>query len=256
MIFRIKTVSILYLLFRYLLISTLLFTAACQSENRSGGQLHIQGNLNYLQRIALPQDAVAIVRLLDISLVDAPSKVLAEQRIELNGKQVPVPFALAVERAQLDARMRYSVSARIEDGAGNLLWITDSNHPVDPNRESADLGSLRLAQVHNTPQNTEEYFHASGNEPFWMLELGKNESMEFTYNAGEAKAATPLPEKIQSGNKTIYRAETEAHKLEVIIEQHICVDSMSGREFSHTVEVVRDGEHYSGCGEMRALSVE
>src|SRR3546814_5712602 len=59
--------------------------------------------------IALPPGSVAEVTLQDVSRADAPSTILARLTIPLEGRQVPVPFDLKVDRAQLQSGMRYSV---------------------------------------------------------------------------------------------------------------------------------------------------
>jgi uncharacterized lipoprotein YbaY len=43
--------------------------------------------------------------------------VVAEQRIELKGRQVPVPFELTVDRAKLVAGKQYSVRGAFFSGA-------------------------------------------------------------------------------------------------------------------------------------------
>ena len=89
----------------------------------------IGGSVSYLQRIALPPDAVLIVRVQDTSRADAKARTLAEQTIELAGQQVPIAFQLTVDRDLLGKRARISLSARIERG-GKLLFINDKAYPV------------------------------------------------------------------------------------------------------------------------------
>jgi putative lipoprotein len=89
----------------------------------------VTGTVTHLERRALPPEAVVIVRLQDISRADAPATLLGEQRIELDGRQVPVAFEIGYDRAAIDERMSYSVSARIELG-DELLMISDTVHPV------------------------------------------------------------------------------------------------------------------------------
>ncbi|MGH9118886.1 MAG: YbaY family lipoprotein [Acidimicrobiales bacterium] len=91
-------------------------------------QVEVSGRVTYRQRVALPPDAVVIVRVLDVSMADAPSVTLAERRIPVE-HQVPIPFSLTVDRADLDSRHRYAVAASIEIG-GELAWISDTHHPV------------------------------------------------------------------------------------------------------------------------------
>ncbi|MCW8125288.1 YbaY family lipoprotein [Microbulbifer halophilus] len=118
------------------------------SMNGTGEPLQISGQLIYLQRIALPPNAVATVQLRDVSLADAPAGVVAEQVIELENRQIPVPFSLRIERGELDPHRTYSVAARIENGKEQLLWITDSHHGVNPGHNGdIDLGDIRLTQA-------------------------------------------------------------------------------------------------------------
>jgi putative lipoprotein len=92
----------------------------------------ITGTVAYLQRMALPDDAVVEVQLLDVSRADAPAFVLASQQFVTNERQVPLNFALAYDPNGLREHGSYSVSARITVG-GRLSWITDTNNPVITN---------------------------------------------------------------------------------------------------------------------------
>lgn len=111
--------------------------------------LTVTGSATYRERMALPADAVVIVRIEDISLADAPSITLSEQRITPAGRQVPIPFSLKVQRDKLPEAIRNTLSIRIEDGQGKLLWITDTSTPVEPDDKSAtiDMGMVTLIKV-------------------------------------------------------------------------------------------------------------
>ena len=97
------------------------------AEELSG---RLTGTVTYRERIRLRPDAVVSVRLEDISLADAPSKRLAEQTIEVAGRSVPIPYELVYDAASIDSRMSYAVRAEIRDGAGKLLWTSDTVHPA------------------------------------------------------------------------------------------------------------------------------
>lgn len=90
----------------------------------------VSGTASYRERIALPPGAVTLVSIEDVSLADAPSKTLAEQRIAMDGKSVPVAFTLEVPRASLASAHQTNLRVRIEDGQGRLLFITDTYTPV------------------------------------------------------------------------------------------------------------------------------
>lgn len=129
-----------------------LLLAACQQDGGdtpvtedTGKELTITGQLIYRQRIALPPNAVAKIQLQDVSLADAPAKIISEQIQELHNQQVPIAFTLKVSAGELQPRNRYSVAARIEDDSGKLLWITDTHNAVDPTQTGTlDLGDIRL----------------------------------------------------------------------------------------------------------------
>jgi putative lipoprotein len=87
----------------------------------------VTGTVTYLERIALPPNAMVIVRLVDVSRADAPGDALAEQRIDTGGKQVPFAFTLAYDPARIDPRGSYAVQARIEVD-GQLWCITTDRY--------------------------------------------------------------------------------------------------------------------------------
>jgi len=108
----------------------------------------VTGTLAYRERIALPDNAVVTVTLQDVSLADAPAKVIAKHRFETNGAQVPFEFDLAYDTNKIEARHRYSVGARIEVD-GQLRFITDTSYPVITDDAQTDNVNLRLIGVRN-----------------------------------------------------------------------------------------------------------
>ena len=89
----------------------------------------VTGTVTYLQRIALPPNAVIKVQLIDVSRADAPAIVLGEQVIQAGGKQVPFAFEIAYDRAKIEPNHSYAVGARIEDG-DKLRFINDQRYAV------------------------------------------------------------------------------------------------------------------------------
>jgi putative lipoprotein len=90
----------------------------------------VTGTVTYLQRIALPLDAVVTVRIEDVSRADAPAVVIGEQVVKTKGAQVPIPFEVSYDPGEIVENHTYSMRARIEDRAGNLLFINDTSVPV------------------------------------------------------------------------------------------------------------------------------
>jgi putative lipoprotein len=89
----------------------------------------ITGTVTYRMRIALVPNAVVKVQLLDVARADAPATVIAEQIIETKGKQVPIPFSLTYDPAQIKQNQRYQVRAQIMID-GNLAFTSIQAYPV------------------------------------------------------------------------------------------------------------------------------
>ena len=102
--------------------------SACTSSASTGSA--VTGTVTYLQRIALPADAVLTVRIEDVSRADAPADVMGEQVIETKGAQVPIAFSVAYDADKIEDNHTYSLRVRIEDGSGKLLFINDTSVPV------------------------------------------------------------------------------------------------------------------------------
>ena len=77
--------------------------------------------MTYRERIPLPPSAVLHLQLADVSLQDVPSIPLEDLSIA-NPGQVPIPFEIPYDPADIDPRHTYAVSARITDG-DQLLFI-------------------------------------------------------------------------------------------------------------------------------------
>ena len=118
--------------------------SACQSTTPAG-KVGLDGEVFYLQRIALPPSATLSVSLQDVSLADAPAVVLDEQKGPVKG-QVPLPFHLSYDPAQVKPGHRYSVSARIEVN-GELMFISTENHAVQLNGNDPQPLKIRVDAI-------------------------------------------------------------------------------------------------------------
>ncbi len=90
----------------------------------------VSGTVTYLQRVALPDDAFVRVQIQDVSILDAPTTIVAEQVFSTNGAQVPLPFDISYPASAVQETRRYSLSVRITDRDGRLLFVSDSHVPV------------------------------------------------------------------------------------------------------------------------------
>ncbi|MFV3403418.1 MULTISPECIES: YbaY family lipoprotein [Pseudomonas] len=101
--------------------------AACSTPTPTP-HASLDGEVFYLQRIALPPSATLSVSLQDVSLMDAPAVTLASQTGPVKGN-VPLPFHLTYDPAQVKPGHRYALSARITLD-GQLLFINTEQHGV------------------------------------------------------------------------------------------------------------------------------
>lgn len=122
--------------------------AACATIPPAEEPVSVTGSITYRERMALPPTAQVEVTLADVSLMDAPSKTIAQQSFTADGRQVPFAFSLTVDQRRLDPRHSYAVSARITDASGRLMFITDTRNSVAfDGRRAIDLGMLTLVKT-------------------------------------------------------------------------------------------------------------
>ncbi len=106
----------------------------------------VTGNITYNRQAELPEDSKLIVQIRDTSLADASSDLIAEQIIINPGKS-PVQFEVRYNTDKIKTRNLYSMSIRIEDPGGQLLFINDTVYEVitrgHPNKVRVPLISIR-----------------------------------------------------------------------------------------------------------------
>lgn len=112
------------------------------------GMVTIRGEVTHLQRIALPDDAVAIVELRPAGLAEG-EPVTAEWRHAMKGAQVPVPFTMQVDRDRLSATTDPVLRAGIQVD-GRMAWLSDPV-PVGSTAGAIDVGTIIVRPFHAPP---------------------------------------------------------------------------------------------------------
>ncbi len=112
----------------------------------------VQGTFSYRERIALLPGATAVVELRDVSRMDAEAPLIAEQAIALDGRSVPLPFALTVDSTQLNIRHRYAISVRILSPTGALMFTSDQTHLINNAARKQTLENILLVRVGGSRQ--------------------------------------------------------------------------------------------------------
>lgn len=113
----------------------------------------------------------------------------------------------------------------------------------------------------NSTSNTEEvdmtiYFKATGNEPFWGITLGKEQTIFTSLIPGKEKIvfASVEPIKAMDTNVKMFKLSNEKATATVTIQQIDCQDSMSGTisPYKVSIEIKINSELESkkveGCG--------
>lgn len=108
-----------------------------------GDALVITGSLSYRARIALPADAEVVVELRDVS-APGDGRVVAERRRSAQGRQVPLPFELVVDRRVLVDGRRYALRGAVFVD-GRPAWVSQAVAVDVPAAGPLALGTLWLA---------------------------------------------------------------------------------------------------------------
>ncbi len=89
--------------------------------NQRPQQSQVTGTVTYRQRIALPPNSTVVVTLQDTTNPNRAPRNIAQQTIPLRGQQVPVPFSLMYNPAQIQQNGVYRIRAEIYV-EGRLTW--------------------------------------------------------------------------------------------------------------------------------------
>ena len=121
--------------------------SVAQPPAASANFVEFSGTVAYMARSALPPDAVLIISIQDTARADAKALTLTEQRVELTGQQVPIPFKMTVDRDLLQKNARITVAARIQRGS-TLLFINDTAYPAlkDGEPQHVDMTLKQVSQ--------------------------------------------------------------------------------------------------------------
>lgn len=110
----------------------------------------VSGTVSYRSRMALPASAIIEVKLQDVSLADAPAKVITKEEIALGERQVPVPFELKFDPGKIDPKHMYSVRASILVD-GELRFVSDKAYPVLTRGNAAHVEVIVKPVTPSTP---------------------------------------------------------------------------------------------------------
>ena len=93
-------------------------------------------------------------------------------------------------------------------------------------------------------------FVATGNEPFWSLEIRNGKDLTFKLADWEAPVIAPLESFNKTVDSTVYNLQTRGKKWSVVVYSQFCSDGMSPLLYQYKVNILYEGTHYKGCGIM------
>ena len=126
----------------------------------------LTGTVMYRERMALPPSAVVEVKLLDVSLADAPAGVIAQTVIRPRG-QVPIPYRLAFNDVKILPGHTYALRASIRAG-GRLLFTSTTHQPVlTGGADQTEILVQRVAEQPPTPTDANAALPLQGR---WLAE--------------------------------------------------------------------------------------
>ncbi|AUH66571.1 YbaY family lipoprotein [Paracoccus zhejiangensis] len=130
--------------FKTILLGTTLSAALAAPVAALAETRTLDGTVTYRERMALPPDAEITVQLVDVSLADAPATLLGETTLTPS-HEVPVPYQITYDDADLTEGHSYAVQARITV-EGQLIFINTSRHAVfGPEPDATDIVVERVA---------------------------------------------------------------------------------------------------------------
>lgn len=140
-------------------------------------------------------------------------------------------FLFSEDRLTMLDREKQQVNGDLAD-----MYILEKNH---------EESSIRRRHIQLRDDGID--FIASGNEPFWSVQIDFHG--ELKYRTPETDQTVPVPELRDEDDVKILQAELDSGSMVISIKNNFCRDTMSGFLFTHTVSVQFNGEReITGCG--------
>jgi heat shock protein HslJ len=141
-----------------------------------------------------------------------------------------------------------------------IIWLAScspSSHSGKKENTNHQISQNEMSEKDSTQNQMD--FKATGNEPFWLLEIDFDNSMHFkTLNGIDITTNISKGEKAMDADVTRYVGQTDTSELIVQIFNQECIDDMSGKksDFGVTINYKKnkedDYENYKGCGNYLA----
>ncbi len=138
-----------------------------------------------------------------------------------------------------------------------LVLVDELGIPVDTEFPENYILKRDVPEQVTFDDTKDIFFKATGNEPFWMVEIKASGQIHFTaLGPEEIDVTLPLmnQDPSEAGVYYTYGGTSDAGRIEVTARLNTCEDNMSGEVRTHTVTVnlqlkgMENSISYSGCG--------
>ena len=220
---------------RHMLIAVCVFAlAACKTETRPS-TIEVSGTLFYLERIALPPDALVQVDLRDVSRADAPAKILVMQAIS---GQVGPPFAfkLSAPTAEIDPQAKLALFATIRADQ-RVMFVTDRLVPVPPEGAAGmQVRMVIVTQASSTPDQWLGKWIGPEGTYLLLVKEGDGYTVEIQSLDGPASyVGSPAGERIDFTRngipESIHAGDGEATGMKWLLDKKNCLIVKTGEGF-------------------------
>ncbi|NJD59519.1 MAG: hypothetical protein FIA98_08985 [Anaerolineae bacterium] len=109
-----------------LLIVSILLSGCDKTAHKSA----VTGIIDHSHRMTLPAGAIISVLLVDTTKSGSPGKKIAEEVIKGEGEEIPMPFVVVYDPGRINEEHTYSITIKIEDETGKLLYTNNDKVPV------------------------------------------------------------------------------------------------------------------------------
>jgi uncharacterized membrane protein len=134
---------------------------------------------------------------------------------------------------------------------GRYSWKGDTLQYYSPRLKKSfameKLTSVRVNNVWQTKKAEGVALYAVGTEPFWSVELSRQDSLVLNMPDWNAPLRVKVATASASADSTVYTADNDS--LSVTIYPLFCSDGMSDFLYTQKIKLVYKGQTYTGCGE-------
>src|SRR6056297_982917 len=259
-------------------LSAILLAAGCAGSIPNPSPLTVKGELTYRERIALPAGATARIEIREYTVNGF--SLVAEQRIDLTGRQAPIPFELEVDRRAIDNEALHELRGITSHGGYArratepkvLNLVSDAIRtgtlhlrPLDRiafgtayrcGEVPVQLGRLdeaprlvidgRTSRMRPAAEGSGERLVAA-DDPTTTVRVGAAD-VKLVPDYGESTREMKLLGRETERDTTRFRASSGANAALISATATICRDSATGMPHPYAVVVQTRDDRHTGCG--------